>query len=206
MTDDVFWTPAKVERLKQLRQDGRSYKEIAQVLRTTKNAVIGKMNRLGAATASKPWSKGQLAMLRASVDAGVHFRAIAIVLDRSLAAVKHRAHAMGLKPPGVAVTLPATSRADQNDGVRYPIVTQPVAVPRHNSAQPAADAPSHDAPHAGIPFIRRGVFQCAYIAARKVKGEPVNCCGKRVTKPGSPWCSDHWSVVYRKVQVLEAAE
>lgn len=44
----MSWTPARIEQLKQLWSEGKSASQIAQIMGgTTRNAVIGKVHRLG---------------------------------------------------------------------------------------------------------------------------------------------------------------
>jgi hypothetical protein len=43
----TYWTPPRIDQLKRLAQDGKSFNECAAILETTRNAVAGKEHREG---------------------------------------------------------------------------------------------------------------------------------------------------------------
>ena len=64
-----MWTPARVEQLTQLWKDGRSASECARALgETSRNAVIGKVHRLGLAGRPEPSRPSRRAQARPSVE------------------------------------------------------------------------------------------------------------------------------------------
>jgi GcrA cell cycle regulator len=63
----MFWTDERVEQLTKLTREGKVFREIAEILGCTRNAVIGKVHRMGL-HAQVPVSKKAAARRRAPVN------------------------------------------------------------------------------------------------------------------------------------------
>ena len=63
----MFWTDERVEQLAKLTREGKVFREIAEILGCTRNAVIGKVHRMGL-HAEVPLSKQKTSRRRAPVN------------------------------------------------------------------------------------------------------------------------------------------
>ena len=64
----MFWTDERVEQLAKLTREGKIFREIAEILGCTRNAVIGKVHRMGLHV-EVPLSKQKTSRRRAPVNA-----------------------------------------------------------------------------------------------------------------------------------------
>ena len=99
----MFWTDERVEQLAKLTREGKVFREIAEILGCTRNAVIGKVHRLGLHV-QVPLSKQKTSRRRAPVN---------------VAKIKAKAEAKAPEPPrfqykprgpSVSVEMPTPSR------------------------------------------------------------------------------------------------
>lgn len=100
MTD--FWTAGRIEIMRVMHHRGASSREIGLEIGCSRNAVIGKLHRLGIVkpSAAEEWSPEDLATLKRMHMDGAHYSAIAAVLGRTTTACQNKASRIGLPSRG----------------------------------------------------------------------------------------------------------
>lgn len=104
MTSASPWTDERAEQLRQFWLAGLSAGKIARKLGLTRNAVIGKSQRLKLQPrcerwkGSRPWTEDEEAQLRAHWKTRQDVMALAKRLHRTLGACISYAHVLGLAP------------------------------------------------------------------------------------------------------------
>ena len=96
----IVWDAKSIGILKQMAELGHTSAEIAAVLKTTRNSVIGKAHRHNIALSNKPkretWSQANLQKLREMVEAGYSASQCAAELKLSKGTVSHKVYYMGM--------------------------------------------------------------------------------------------------------------
>lgn len=97
-----FWTDDKIETLRAMHRDGHTCREIGMVVGATRNAVIGKLHRLGI---SKPsavdhWTAERLATLRTMHVEGASYEEIAEATGFCVGSCRTKASRIGLASRG----------------------------------------------------------------------------------------------------------
>lgn len=100
MTD--FWTAERIETLRMMHHQGASSREIGMELHCSRNAVIGKLHRLGfiKPSTAEEWSAEDMETLKRMHMAGALYTEISAVLGRTATACQNRAWRMGLPSRG----------------------------------------------------------------------------------------------------------
>lgn len=97
-----FWTDGRIEILRAMHHRGASSREIGMEIGCSRNAVIGKLHRLGIVKPSvaEEWTPKDLDTLKRMHVAGADYSAIAAVLGRSKTACHNKASRIGLPSRG----------------------------------------------------------------------------------------------------------
>lgn len=180
------WTDAEVADLVRMRGEGASINAIAEHLGCTRNAVAGKLRRLGLSeprrSPIKPlpdWARAKIARM---LSAGSSVRAIAramrisntgvLSVEREMKArrIVVRAAPMPIAPVEDADVLFASSAPRRLDGATGP------------------------GPGIGMSDLLRS--QCAWPLWGNKDRPSFRCCGAPV-EPGRPYCSGHSAVAYK---------
>ncbi|MFA5567997.1 MAG: GcrA family cell cycle regulator [Trueperaceae bacterium] len=187
-----YWTPERVELLKTLRAEGHSASQIAKRLGggVTRNAVIGKVSRLGLKrdAASFPtrrppflWTQDLDKRLRRAVKDGRTDAEIALELGAPLASVSHRRRVLGLDKRGV---------------YRRPtlVFSRPEsAAATHGEVRPPEPPDPADAPGKRT-LLTLAFGECKWPMAQ-VQGE-WTFCGEQQAGEG-PYCKAHAERAYK---------
>ncbi len=190
-----YWTPERVELLKKLHAEGHSASQIAKRLGggVTRNAVIGKVSRLGLKrdAASFPtrrppflWTQDLDKRLRRAVEDGRTDAEIALELGAPLASVSHRRRVLGLDKRGV---------------YRRPtlVFSRPEsAAATHGEVRPPEPPDPADAPGKRT-LLTLAFGECKWPMAQ-VQGE-WTFCGEQQAE-GRPYCADHFTMSIAAVQ------
>jgi len=174
----MSWTDERVETLKKLWSEGQSASQIAKVLGgVTRNAVIGKVHRLGLAsrTAAKPEPA------KAAKDA-----------PAAKAKAKSKA-----KPAPKAAEKPAPVAKEKPKPApthRPPVVTSTFPHPPAPS-EPLVDLAEVDAAAKKLSLLELNERTCKWPIGDPSKGE-FYFCGHPVAA-GKPYCSSHVAAAYQ---------
>ena len=97
-----FWTAERVEIARDMHAKGHTCREIGAVVGTTRNAVIGKLHRLGIArpTTADQWTHDRLATLRRMHIEGATYEEISEATGFCVAACRQKASRVGLPSRG----------------------------------------------------------------------------------------------------------
>jgi len=173
------WSPERVQALKAMVADGLSFGIIADKLGVSRNAVIGKADRLGLKRPKPPtmtkhktfWTPDNVARLKELVALGWGNIAIGKALGVSPAVVNNRKRILGL-------TRPYERR-----------ITKPKPVQLR-----LFDLPPEDLTDCSAPLLALRQDQCRWF----VQGGGIEglCCARRVLA-GSSYCDRHHHRVYK---------
>ena len=205
------WTDAKVEELKGLLAQNKSASEIADVMGTTRNSVLGKVQRLGMAHEFESvWTEDRVAQLIKLWCEGLSYRQIGPKLGLSRNTVMgkgtrlrlsetHPRGRAGRTPKRSSRTKPAADkdrstkqsiakilkvRSPSNGGVRVEpmVVREPAPVVRPDFLS--------------IALLDIGPRMCRYPKGGDDDGTPILFCGQS-TPENSSWCPSCARIVYR---------
>lgn len=170
------WTHERVERLKELWLGGKSFSEIAADLKggVTRNAVVGKVHRLGLSGRDTPSD------LQTKVSRGVR-AAVARQAPKIKAEPKPKAP-KPIKPPVVVgVDFVASRDADRKRAE--------FAAKGQASIKAATDPVNDNA----IPLLERRIGQCAWPVGTPERASDQMVCGGRVYQgvEACPYCLTH---------------
>lgn len=169
----MSWTDERVETLKTLWGEGQSASQIAKVLGgVTRNAVIGKVHRLGLAsrTAAKPEPAAKAA--KESPAPKTKFKAVEKVEQPS----------------------PAKEKAKPVTTHKPPVVTSTFPHPPAPS-EPLVDLADVDAAAKKLSLLELNERTCKWPIGDPSKGE-FYFCGHPAA-PGKPYCSSHVAAAYQ---------
>lgn len=196
----MSWTDDRVERLSTLWLDGRSASQIAAELGggVTRNAVIGKVHRLGLSGRAVPPAAEPPARLPDAAEAEVHAEVhaeVPMAEAATVAAVEAEA-----PPPLAPADIPAIPpSASPEILAAIPDVPPPapVPVPIH------FDLPSLRAKDTALPFSDRvTILELGASMCRWPIGDPTSAefrfCGCRATGT-LPYCQEHARVAFQPV-------
>ncbi len=170
----MSWTDERVETLKNLWGEGQSASQIAKVLGgVTRNAVIGKVHRLGLAsrTAAKPEPAAKA------------------VKPEPAAAAKPK-----LKTVEKAEPAAAKEKAKPVTTHKPPVVTSTFPHPPAPS-EPLVDLADVDAAAKKLSLLELNERTCKWPIGDPSKGE-FYFCG-HAAAPGKPYCSSHVAAAYQ---------
>ena len=186
------WTDERVEMLKKLWLDGQSASQIAKQLGgVTRNAVIGKVHRLGLSGRAAP-----------SQPAGTVFKA-----------PRPARPATGAVPVSRKASAAAAPAEKPTAPVAEPVVAEvtPVSPPVELVAAPAPVAATAAPIQAVVRIEERGGATVLTLGARMCKwpiGDPSSdeftFCGRRSSEEG-PYCVEHARVAYQPQQTKKKA-
>lgn len=207
------WTPAEDDRLRELRAAGLSAAMIARELPgRTRNAVIGRMNRLDAPPpppkARGAWTSEAVEQLRALFAAGLPFAEIAARLGVSRGACIGKAERLGLRR-GEAAKHPRGPRKRPGEPHPRPTTTrepQRASPPRQEEPMPAPNFIAMPArTRRWRPLVECGPGDCRYPADCTDLRQPATrfCCAPVVA--GKSWCKEHMAVVWNRVPAAAGA-
>ncbi len=169
--------------LTSLQKTGLTGAEIGERLGKSRNAIIGRIHRLGIGnglhrngTRSRPWTPEELAALNSTRSNPQ----VAEDLGRSVDSVRIKRNKMGCSPP-----LRPRNRSNIR-GVRQPPmrIVEPDICP--DNAKPLID-------------LKRGNCRYPYGEA-----PPYLFCGKRVEREKSSFCDHHRDICYRPANMRQA--
>jgi hypothetical protein len=185
MTETVWWTREQDERLRALAAQvpAISYSEIARQMRTTKNAVVGRVHRLG--LPARP-------------------AAVAVVdrfTDEQRAEIKHLWCNTSRTEREIAERLETTQG-------RLSYAIRKMGLPMRTAGLPGGQVHHPRSRFAVLPVRREALpvrakasphRQCQWIEGQQ---RPALFCGAPVARPGCSWCATHAARVFT---VQEAA-
>ena len=164
------WTDRKVEKLRDLWDQGLSTAEIGKKLGVSKNAVVGKVHRLGLEGRAPQAAKAP-------------------------APASAKAKNPPPRPaPGKKKTPPAPPVASRSVRVPMKPHAPKTAVPERVKAPQKSAAPAAAKPKSGVPLVDLVSDQCCW-PADGGEGEAQLFCGKKVFK-SKPYCLEHCILAY----------
>lgn len=193
MTQTFVWTPESVETMLSARQMGRTAKQIAALLGTTKRAVDQKVERLKHRQQTyvrRGWSADMTADLRVSVVRGETAAMIAARLGVTRNSVIGKAHRLRLSfgssaPPALPPRPPITP-------VRTPVRIPP---PKPPAPEPVIIAePSIAVDMLCVSLVDVTASQCRWPVGDP-RADDFAFCG--LPKAGGAYCVDHHALAYR---------
>ncbi|QBL97952.1 luxR family bacterial regulatory protein [Exiguobacterium phage vB_EauM-23] len=107
------WTMKDIAMLRELSEQGKSNKEIAEIMDRSVKSIVG---RKGLAKIAKPndWTKEEEAMLREMVEQGMTVRHMASQIGRSFVAVREKKSRLGLR-----LSKPHSNRLKQEKRISF---------------------------------------------------------------------------------------
>ena len=192
----MTWTPERVERLKVLWAQGLTASEVASALGLkSRNAVIGKVHRLGisktakqtpkkrAPVGPKTWSKDRTAILLEMYQAGHSDADIAeaVELTPTQVAAKRR-----------RLKLPIHNQHKQRGAIRK----RPKRAHITNRNQALAEA---NRKTQGLRIDQLRPNQCRWATNEPPLGGDYVFCGDKI-EPGKPYCAAHCAIAYRPTE------
>lgn len=193
------WTEPRIDLLKQLWASGQSAQKIADTFegQFTRNAILGKVNRLGLNHRESPWTEEKIEILKKMWAAGVIGPQIAKVLGSTKSAIYEKAKRLNLPPHRQEntrhVSVPSIRR--QKSG-RLTNVTRIRA--KTNGYDPGQQALPFDLPDESIPLEqRKTIFELDNGTCRWPCGDPGTpeffYCGnpEADNAAGIPYCRAH---------------
>lgn len=210
------WTEEKTAQLKKLQADGDSAAEIAGAMGMTRNAVLGKLQRLGMAEEFHPvWTEESTAELIKLWCEGLSYRQIGARLGLSRNTVMGKGQRLrlseryprgGYKPPQPKRTARAAD-ADRSAKQRIAKVFKVRAT--HGRTEVAKSVVREEAPpppdFLGIALIDLEHGMCRF--PRGGDGEPFIFCGQKVIS-GESWCPNCYRRVFQppRTRTVDDAE
>ena len=175
------WTEARVKRLRELAGEGKSAGQMGASMGITRNAVIGKLGRLGV-NLGPVWTPEMEAELRRHIDGGLSASLAAPQLGVSRRAALAKAFRLGIRFRGEIA---------KNRVRMYP--------ERSIRKAPSIPKPTLICESLNIKLEDIDSHQCRYIPD-DVKGSDTLYCGLQ-TLTGQPWCGFHYRATHDSVPV-----
>jgi GcrA cell cycle regulator len=167
----VTWTEERVEQLKKLWAEGLSASQIATAIgNVTRNAVIGKVHRLGLSGRTKD----------AKPVAGT---------------IQPRPARKATRAPSAPASLAPATPALASNVVIAPIRTQPMSVNRETETSVSDDVAIPLSERVTIMELRESM--CRWPMGDPTKTD-FRFCGARCS-PGAPYCTHHARIAYQPV-------
>ena len=206
----MSWTPERVERLTKLWNEGYSAADIAKELGgVTRNAVIGRVHRLGLSGRATPtkkvrrpkrpqWTSPQSAFARSLWDEGITTEIIARRVNErfgtsySPKAIQNRMARIGA-PRRDALACANAGKAK----ARQKALERGKSEPKPPQQLPVSIAPPHADPKT---IIEVGHNECRWPVG-EARGADMLCCGAPV-RPGArqPYCEHHLEAESKRTQ------
>lgn len=200
------WTDAAILKLVTLWNDGKSASRIAKALggHVSRNAVIGKIHRLGLPPRRKPtprpYTECEIALLYAGTAERAKVRVIAEQIGRPTCSVIHQRIKLGLRKPPKP---PKDIKTPKHSPRHMALVTAAAA----RAAEIVREA-RKPAPKGGVTLAQLEDHQC-----RWPLGDPCQptfrFCGGVKAAPDGPYCVHHKRIAstpsYRQIRERENA-
>lgn len=186
----TVWTPERIEALRWLAADGKSAKQIAEIMALTRQGIEGACRKYGiklAGNAGRLWSAERDATLRELVAAQKTGREIAVIMGISRNAVLGRLHRLGLSlyhPPG-------WNSAKAN--------AKPRSLWKTPARRPRQPRPQRPAPPVVLlcePVALLGLKPCHCRWPVLGDGADTLFCGAQI-EPERPYCPGHCAPAYK---------
>lgn len=195
------WTPEQIDRAKALAADGATGSEIAEALGTSRNAVIGKLHRLGLRIggdrAGRPanykgsWTAERTKQAKALFEQGHTYREIAALIGGlSGSAVHKHLHGQAIPLRRTAARIAGRRKPQQaREVIAAPAPARKPELPPAARLSPEdADLPLPQSRRVQLVDLRPG--QC-----RWPLGDPLKSgfcfCAADVAAPGHSYCPSH---------------
>lgn len=202
----MSWTDERIATLRELWEQGLSASQIAGKLgNITRNAVIGKVHRLGLSGRPSPVRTDRAATPAAAPAAPV---AVAPAAPAPQAPARpaeaHQPHILPAGPAPGAAPAPAARPVRLVTTTSADVAAQAAPKPRILPANPApaerAPAPRAAAPAEPEPMVRATLLSINDRMCKWPVGDPGDAgfhfCGRRA-QTGMPYCQDHARIAYQ---------
>lgn len=171
-----------IAKLKEMWSDGATLSEIAKEFGCSRNAVVGKLNRLGLSSpAIDKWPPEKVEKLKALWAAGVSKRVIAMELGFSKTSVFSKGTRLGLRGER---PIPPSRRPKRN---------RPLPRVPKNEAPPLSVDQKEFILGAGITLLELEPHHCRWPLNETKKGGQYFFCGEKKRQDG-PYCPYHTDV------------
>lgn len=175
----VDWDDAKIQRLRDLWAEGKSTPEIARVMNTSKNSIVGKAHRLGLVSRPSPIKRGH-----ATSPESVR--------------IERKNFLPPLPEPVVVILAPEPPVEPPKPVQRDPVPVAPVFEPPPLPPRPVpAPEPRVEPPPSAETLFRKPTPCCWPIGE---PGKPgFRMCDDR-SEPGRSYCPEHAAIAYVRVR------